>query len=620
MVRARHDAGEADLALYAALDANKPAALVPEGAPLEVREATEDGKWLRVRWRPPTEIAAVDGWVLRTNVDARGVEAPAGGIPSPVAAAMDSRSAVTSTVSEVEFSEADGKLGMELEWFDLGGDKHLVLARVQEGSAAERKGLREGLYLHRINKTTTQELGDRAEQHLAHMRPLKLSFGTRPHERRRRRTSSYRAAISHPTAQAELSNYRAAARRSPPPFRDETVVPEPQTYRGASASGGGGILSQLLSLATCAVTGTNNPQTWGEEVVSRWTGDPHDEDERHDLRPIRGATSAQIARAGIPNDRMPEATGRLQARHSGDGWSDLLSCGNTGSPEIRLDAVEFEALQGQPRTATETRWGDASTRYDPEPDTAASGRQEFQEEGAGASQWLNRHEGMSGGLGDCTDGGLHEEREAVEQQYAEGMQRERRRQEELQAAVAQQQSQQQRQSQQQQPMHQQLSQQGRTVTPPLQQLQQQPTPLLQNQSQRQQPAPLTAHAEAAPQQPQQQKSSPPQRKRRQPPPQQTQPLNPPLPPQRRVPEPEPEPEPEPARQPREPPPLPPLQEESAGYSVQSTSRTSGGRTGGSGRHRQALLEQHGAPSRRGSVASREMAGNDSQVRMAHAGI
>eukprot|EP01046_Picozoa_sp_COSAG06_P082369 COSAG06_NODE_29401_length_557_cov_0.906114_1_plen_58_part_01 len=51
VVRARRDAGEPDLALYDSLEASKPSALVPEGAPLQVRDATEDGKWIRVRWR-----------------------------------------------------------------------------------------------------------------------------------------------------------------------------------------------------------------------------------------------------------------------------------------------------------------------------------------------------------------------------------------------------------------------------------------------------------------------------------------------------------------------------------------------------------------------------------------
>lgn len=52
LLRAGHDAGEPDLALYSSLDATEPAALVPEGSALEGRELSGDGKWVRVRWRP----------------------------------------------------------------------------------------------------------------------------------------------------------------------------------------------------------------------------------------------------------------------------------------------------------------------------------------------------------------------------------------------------------------------------------------------------------------------------------------------------------------------------------------------------------------------------------------
>jgi hypothetical protein len=327
LVRAGHDLGERDLALYASLDAREPARLVPEGSVLDVREQSEvDGKkWIRVRWQPAGETAAVDGWVLRANVERR-------------AAATAARRAAAHEV-EVEFTEGDGKrLGMELEWVDLGGDHHLLLTRVREGSAAAREGLQNGLYLHTINKATPQELGDAAAQHLAHARPLRLRFGSRPRQQRTRTR----------THNPSPCDRRLAQQRSPSPFASQTVYGGTGDEVGSSSTG---FFSQLLSLATCAVAGGDTPtQTWDvEDVVSRWA---RTTDTADVTRPVRGATSAQIARVGLPYDRVPEATGRrLIARkergNAGnlvkiDPANFLLSCG-AGSPEAELGRTEAES-------------------------------------------------------------------------------------------------------------------------------------------------------------------------------------------------------------------------------------------------------------------------------------
>lgn len=384
---------------YDSLDARQPAALVPEGSVLDVREVSDDRKWIRVRWQPAGETAAVEGWVLRANVERRQTK-PKGSGPEEV---------------EVEFTAVDGKmLGMELEWVDLDGDRHLMLAEVQEGSVAARKGLRDGLYLHTINKATPLELGDAAAQHLAHARPLKLKFGSSPRQRRTRSRSP--------------RGRRLARQRSPSPFADRAAISGVPRYSSSAAgdasSSSTGFFSQLLSLATCAVAGGDTPtQAWDmEDVVSRWTRADHIDDVH---RPVRGATSAQIARTGLPYDRVPEATGRRRAPRRDSG-------GNTSSSTVTIDPTSFLLSCGaaSPEDGLE-RAVPASGRY-----RNSSPSSQFKPEG----EYLNRT-APAGWQGRTERNQASMEREQeekaeVERSYMEKIQAEHQRQKQLEAEVA----------------------------------------------------------------------------------------------------------------------------------------------------------------------------------------
>lgn len=386
---------------YDSLDARQPAALVPEGSVLDVREVSDDRKWIRVLWQPAGETAAVDGWVLRANVEWRQTKPKSSG-----------HEAV-----EVEFTAADGKmLGMELEWVDLHGDHHLMLAEVQEGSVADRKGLRDGLYLHTINQATPQELGDAAAQHLAHVRPLKLRFGISPRQQRTRSRSR------------SPRDRRLAQSRSPSPFVGQTVTSGGPRYSSSAAGDASslstGFFSQLLSLATCAVAGGDTPtQAWDmEDVVSRWTRVQNTDDVH---RPARGATAAQIARRGLPYGRALEATGRRGAPRRDSG-------GNTSSSTITIDPTSFLLSCGatSPEDGSE-RAVPASGRY-----RSSSPSSQFKQEGkylnrTTPASWKARRE-----QNEASTEREQEKKAEVERSYMEKIQAEHQRQKQLEAAVA----------------------------------------------------------------------------------------------------------------------------------------------------------------------------------------
>ena len=295
------------------------------------------------------------------------------------------------------------------------------LVLVHRGSLAERRGLREGLYLHSINRVSTQELGQQASRHLAEARPLRLCFGTRARLQRRR---SERSVPSRSSRSARL-------RRAAPVPREAAA--EPSWWEG-------GLLEQLVSLATCTATGQDSPHGWApaRPPGARGHGGPDSLCRAEaDVRPVAGATAAQIARAASASEQsraleeLPVATGQRPGRGREDG-SWLTRCGGQGSATAAVPEPAAEP-EPEPEPATEPR------RWSPPRRDRSIGNERSASSPDGMSEvmfeidvnddeeWAREQLGYGGGGASPTGS----ERAAVAELYRDEMRREKLKQQEL---------------------------------------------------------------------------------------------------------------------------------------------------------------------------------------------
>ena len=296
------------------------------------------------------------------------------------------------------------------------------LVLVHRGSLAERRGLREGLYLHSINRVSTQELGQQASRHLAEARPLRLCFGTRARLQRRRSERSV------PSRSSRSARVRRAA-----PVPREAAAPEPSWWEG-------GLLEQLVSLATCTATGQDSPHGWApaRPPGARGHGGPDSLcSAEADVRPVAGATAAQIARAANANEQsraleeLPVATGQRPGRGREDG-SWLTRCGGQGSATAAVPEPAAEP-EPEPEPATEPR------RWSPPRRDRSIGNERSASSPDGMSEvmfeidvnddeeWAREQLGYGGGGASPTGS----ERAAVAELYRDEMRREKQKQQEL---------------------------------------------------------------------------------------------------------------------------------------------------------------------------------------------